>query len=310
MSSSVEIPGYKGAVFIGEGADGAVYKATQNGNSFCIKVIYRKIEENEQRYNAIKPVTQQHQSLCPIWDTFRHEDKFYVVMKFYPKNLTKIIYGVSQRQTIIKGEPLERDKVWKILWQLVEGIQFLRSKQLAHRDLKPENTLLDENNNVAICDFDRLTLFETKSANPFQTTMTPPYHPPEMFTTGQSYGAAADYFALGVIFYEMLVGEMPYNPAGNDRELSEEKRQKIHDAADIGLILPLMAKESQFRKEAFNIVLIQLRHKFGQIHPSKSTGDGQPRTTLTSGNNGSESSSKSGPDVNSSSCDGTTAELV
>ncbi|KAL0225838.1 hypothetical protein P9112_013162 [Eukaryota sp. TZLM1-RC] len=126
-------------------------------------------------------------------------------------NLTQnLIYGVSQRQTIIKGEPLERAQTWKILGQLVEGIQFLRSKQLAHRDLKPENTLLDEDNNVAICDFDRLTLFETKSANPFQTAMTPPYHPPEMFTTGNSYSAAADYFALGVIFCEMLVEEMPY----------------------------------------------------------------------------------------------------
>ncbi|KAL0226153.1 hypothetical protein P9112_013477 [Eukaryota sp. TZLM1-RC] len=248
----VDIPGYSDPVFIGEGADGEVYKATRNNNIYCIKIIHRKIEENERRFKSIKPVTQQHQSLCPIFDTFRDGDKLYVVMKFYPMNLTTMIYGVPQRETLDKGKPLEKDHAWRILWQLVEGIQFLHSQHLAHRDLKPENILLDDNNNVAICDFDRLTLFETKSTNPFQTAMTVPYHPPEMSATGKSYGAAADYFSLGVIFYEMLVGEMPYNPAGNNRDLSEENYIKIDDVAGMGLILPLMAKKCSFRTEAFN----------------------------------------------------------
>ncbi|KAL0208019.1 hypothetical protein P9112_010606 [Eukaryota sp. TZLM1-RC] len=302
MTSSILIPGYSDPTLVGKGADGVVYKAIRNGRFYCIKVISRGIEEKEQRFKAIKAVTQQHDSLCSILDAFRHGDKFYVVMRYYPKNLATLIYGVSQRRSLSKGKPLEKHCARKILWQLVEGIHFLHSKKLAHRDLKPENILLDDENNVVICDFDRLASFKAISDNPFQSAMTPPYHPPEMFTIDKSYGPAADYFALGVIFYEMLVGEMPYKPSGTNRDITKDEGQKIADDADRGLVLMLMARNSHFRIEGFNIVLFRLRQKFCHIKPLNSSGVDKLLSALavnTSRDKGQISSSSFKPSMNS-----------
>src|SRR6185436_9443367 len=103
-----------------------------------------------------------------------------------------------------------------IVPQICEALQFAHDEGIVHRDIKPENILVDKKGRIKIADFgiaqilgrageaapDELT--ETKGA-----IGTPHYMAPEQVEKPQEVDHRADIFALGVVFYEMLTGELP-----------------------------------------------------------------------------------------------------
>jgi serine/threonine protein kinase len=102
----------------------------------------------------------------------------------------------------------------QIIPQICEALQFAHDEGIVHRDIKPENVLLDKKGRVKIADFvlARILGHEPKD---FRLTRarevmgTPHYMAPEQVETPQSVDHRADIFSLGVVFYEMLTGELP-----------------------------------------------------------------------------------------------------
>jgi serine/threonine protein kinase len=86
---------------------------------------------------------------------------------------------------------------------IVLGLEYLHVNNILHRDIKPENLVLDERGYVRITDFG-ITKFYNKE-NSAETSGTPGYMSPEVMC-GQNHTVAVDYFALGVIAYELMMG--------------------------------------------------------------------------------------------------------
>lgn len=104
---------------------------------------------------------------------------------------------------------------------LLLGLEYLHVNNVIHRDIKPENLVLDEKGYLRITDFGIAKVYKRENAN--ETSGTPGYMSPEVLL-GKNHGCVVDYFALGVITYEFMLGKRPYN--GKRREIKEKIIQK------------------------------------------------------------------------------------
>ena len=90
---------------------------------------------------------------------------------------------------------------------MIAGLEYMHNENVIHRDIKPENIVVGENGYLRITDMGIARIL--KSDNSSDTSGTPGYMAPEVMCR-QSHGFAADYFALGVIGYEFMMGRRPY----------------------------------------------------------------------------------------------------
>src|SRR4029077_13476974 len=102
----------------------------------------------------------------------------------------------------------------KIVPQICDALQYAHEKGVVHRDIKPENVLLNEQGHVKIADFGLAKLLGREVAMPSltgtrQVLGTPHYMAPEQMERPGTVDHRADIFSLGVLFYEMLTGELP-----------------------------------------------------------------------------------------------------
>ena len=101
-------------------------------------------------------------------------------------------------------------------------MEYIHSQKIIHRDIKPENLVLDENGYVRITDFGIAKSFSNNNAK--ETSGTPGYMAPEVMK-GQNHTFAVDFFALGIMGYEFMLGKRPYNGRSR-REIKEQMLSK------------------------------------------------------------------------------------
>ena len=101
---------------------------------------------------------------------------------------------------------------------IIESLSYIHSKNIIHRDIKPENLILDEKGYLHITDFG-IAKFKSKN-NKNESSGTPGYMAPEVMK-GMNHTGSVDYFAVGVITYELMMGERPYI-GKNRKEIKEQ----------------------------------------------------------------------------------------
>ena len=105
---------------------------------------------------------------------------------------------------------------------LIEALLYIHSKKVIHRDIKPENLVFDENGFLHITDFG-IAKFITKN-NSEETSGTPGYMAPEVMQ-GKNHTSSVDFYAVGVIIYELMMGKRPY-VGKNRKEIKEQIMSK------------------------------------------------------------------------------------
>ncbi len=89
----------------------------------------------------------------------------------------------------------------------MHGLEFVHNAGIIHRDIKPENLVFDDGGYVRITDFGIARIW--KPENNMDTSGTPGYMAPEVMCK-QNHGVAVDYYAVGIIAYECMMGRRPY----------------------------------------------------------------------------------------------------
>jgi serine/threonine-protein kinase len=126
---------------------------------------------------------------------------------------------VNLRQTLQAGK-LEPRQALAIVPQICDALQYAHDEGVVHRDIKPENILIDKKGRVKIADFGLAKLLRPGEGpgvrgSPYTLTGshqimgTPHYMAPEQMERPQTVDHRADIYSLGVVFYEMLTGELP-----------------------------------------------------------------------------------------------------
>lgn len=127
---------------------------------------------------------------------------FYIIQDFYEKG--------NLRKYISKDIPIET--CLNQIFDILVGMKEIHTK-IVHRDLKPENILVDDDGHLRISDFGLAKYIDEKTrTKSFKGAGTFPYMAPECWT-GDTNSISMDIYALGIIFYEIIVGEFPFDCA-------------------------------------------------------------------------------------------------
>jgi serine/threonine protein kinase len=222
---------------IGKGGMGAVYKARQRelDRIVALKILPPGIGEDPAfagRFarEAKALAKLNHPGIVTIYDFGRADGLFYFLMEF--------VDGVSLRQLLHAGRISPREAL-AIVPQICDALQFAHDQGIVHRDIKPENILLDRRGRVKVADFGLAKIVEQASrlsqtlgktlqggtsekmetgATPVlrenltgadKIMGTPNYMAPEQKEHPDAVDHRADIYALGVVFYQMLTGELP-----------------------------------------------------------------------------------------------------
>jgi tRNA A-37 threonylcarbamoyl transferase component Bud32 len=198
---------------LGQGGMGAVYKARQKqlDRLIALKILPPEVGQTEafaERFTreARSMAKLNHQHAVTLYEFGKTDDGlYYFVMEF--------VDGTDLRRVMLAGE-LGHSQALAIVPQICDALQYAHTKGIVHRDIKPENILLDKDGNVKITDFGLAKLLD-RPANIYTLTRagqrmgTPHYMAPEQIERPDQVDHRADIYSLGVVFYEMLTGELP-----------------------------------------------------------------------------------------------------
>jgi serine/threonine protein kinase len=218
---------------IGRGGMGAVYKARQKelDRIVALKILPPGIGDDaafaERFSREAKALARlNHPGIISIHDFGRADGLYFFVMEF--------VDGVNLRQLLANGRVSPREAL-AIVPQICDALQFAHDQGIVHRDIKPENILLDRRGRVKVADFGLAKLVEAElpltptlspsdgergSGSPDEKKTpaltdagkvmgTPAYMAPEQIEHPAQVDHRADIYALGVVFYQMLTGELP-----------------------------------------------------------------------------------------------------
>jgi TolB-like protein/tRNA A-37 threonylcarbamoyl transferase component Bud32 len=194
---------------LGKGGMGRVYKAydTEIKEHVALKILNPEIASDEaviQRFRNELKLSRQisHRNVCRMYDLGRADDTAFISMEYVSgedlKTLLKRIGQFTARRAV------------GVAKQIAEGLAEAHRLGVIHRDLKPQNVMLDREGNVRIMDFGIARSAKGRGlTDPGVIIGTPDYMSPEQLE-GQEADRRSDIYALGVILYEMLTGEPPF----------------------------------------------------------------------------------------------------
>jgi predicted Ser/Thr protein kinase len=195
---------------LGQGGMGAVYKAKQRNldRLIALKILPHDAADHgfTERFTreARTLAKLSHPGIVAVHDFGTSGDYHWFVMEF--------VDGVNLRQAR-KAGTLTPAAALAIVPQICEALQYAHDAGVVHRDIKPENVLLDAKGRVKIADFGLAKLVgrpdRSQLTGTHQAMGTPHYMAPEQWEKPLEVDHRADIYSLGVVFYEMLTGELP-----------------------------------------------------------------------------------------------------
>ncbi len=144
----------------------------------------------------------EHKAIVPVYDYGEEDGRAFLAMRY--------MKGGSLANKIA-SKALSLDETIPIMERVAAALDFVHSKEVIHRDLKPANILFDEFGEAFLADFGiaKLTEETTTFTNISNIVGTPAYMSPEQIQ-GKKPDARSDIYALGIILFEMLSGDQPY----------------------------------------------------------------------------------------------------
>ena len=198
---------------IGKGNFGKVLLGISKttGEKVAIKIIDKlkmnKCYNTEQVRREIKVIQEMdHLNIVKIYKIENNSKKYKIIMEYCEKG--------ELYEYIVQKKRLKEKEAAYYFFQLINGLEFIHSKNIVHRDLKPENLLITNENILKIIDFG---LSNYHDINKLLSTPcgSPSYASPEMVSGNKYNGVLVDIWCTGIILFAMLSGYLPFEANDN-----------------------------------------------------------------------------------------------
>lgn len=203
---------------LGRGKFGNVYLARERNTRFVValKVMFKKqVQANSVEHQVRREIEIQshlrHPNILRLYGYFHDLTRIYLILEFAPNGT---LFKELQSQP---NKRLDEKRSAVYIRSLADALRYLHERDVIHRDIKPENLLLSHDGQLKIADFG----WSVHEPNSARTTIcgTLDYLPPEM-VLGHPHTKYVDLWSLGVLCYELLVGQAPFfNNNSKDDEL-------------------------------------------------------------------------------------------
>lgn len=261
--SDFAVPGYALQRCLAQGGAGTVYLATEQatGKDVVVKVMAQRLPTGERskeaqrlkrEYELIRRVASPR--IVTLRELGVAQGHVYLAMEYFPHG--------SLREHLTG--PLPRATALAYLRQIGEALEIIHRAGILHRDLKPANVMRRRDGSLALIDFGAAKMLgQTSDLTRHGTVVgTPHYMSPEQ-CAGDDLTPASDLYALGVMLYEMLTGQLPYTAATPLAVLYKQQYAPLPqlppELADLQpLIDTLMAKNPEERPPRARDLLAQL----------------------------------------------------
>ena len=248
---------------IGKGGMGAVYKVRQKDldRIVALKILPPAIGQSPEFSNRFTREAKalaklNHPGIVTLHEFGQADGLYFILMEF--------VDGVNLGQLMKTGRISPREAL-AIVPQICDALQFAHDQGIVHRDIKPENILLDRLGHVKVADFGIAKVVASVCDRPAEeegnqrrsqtdATLagkiigTPQYMAPEQIDHPSEVDHRADIYALGVVFYQMLTGELP-------GKRLEAPSKKVHiDVRLDEIVLKAMEKNPELRYQQASVL--------------------------------------------------------
>ena len=255
---------------IGTGGMGSVWKARQPSlnRHVALKLLPASLAERDpafaERFEREGQFLARlhHPNIVTVHDSGRAGAFFYLVMEF--------VDGVNLRQAM-QASRFTSQQALAIVPKICDALQYAHEEGVLHRDIKPENILLDTKGRVKLADFGIAKVVSQSESAPGEVVMeknavspdqsltvgdatlgTPNYMAPEQIAKPADVDHRADIYSLGVVFYELLTGELPIG-----RFAPPSERSSADPRLD-GIVKQALEKERARRQQSVAEVKTQV----------------------------------------------------
>lgn len=292
LAAGDQLQNYRVLRLLGKGGMGEVYlgEDTFLQRMVAIKELSHSLTYDEgfiQRFRreAQLQARLNHPSIVDLYSFFEERGAYYMVMEY--------AQGKTLRDLIQEIGPIPSARSVSILKQILEALDYAHSMQIIHRDIKPSNIMLDTQDRVKILDFGISRIMGEKGlTSTGQAIGTVYYMSPEQVQAVGDLDGRSDIYSLGVTFFEMLSGRLPYDVNTNSDFMVMEQIVKapIPDPRDyypsiaertVIIMNKMLAKDRDHRynnarevicdleaDRPVNIALQSHQTQSGQINPS------------------------------------------
>jgi serine/threonine protein kinase len=221
---------------IGYGGQGFVWSALDQSHNRIVAIKFNEIGDPEQRQESESQFKRQasqlgrlvHPNILPLYDFGSLLPIRYLV--------TPYVAGGSLQDRLVTGS-LPAEEVLRYCLKIASALDYLHGQGIIHRDLKPSNILMDFGNHLYVADFGLARMVAETTQALHTGHGTPPYAPPEQHTM-RELTYKSDIFGFGVMLYQMLTRQLPWN---GEKSLGLQQlysKEEIPDPCEINPELP------------------------------------------------------------------------
>ena len=194
---------------LGSGGMADVYCAEdqQLGRRVAVKLLHRRFAEDATfverfRREASSAAGLQHPNIVGIFDRGEWDGTYYIAMEF--------VEGRTLKDIVREKGPAPPDAAVDITLQILRAARFAHKRGVVHRDIKPHNVLIDTDGRVRVADFGIARAGTSDMTETGSIMGTAQYLSPEQ-AQGRSVDARSDLYSIGVVLYELLTGQVPFD---------------------------------------------------------------------------------------------------
>ena len=194
---------------VGQGGMADVYKAMDTilNRIVAIKILRGELADDPMtllrfQREASAASKLSHPNVVDVYDVGESEGRHYIVMEY--------VRGRTLKQLIAQRGALHLDEAVDIMLQLTSAVAMAHEKHIIHRDIKPQNVLVKDDGTVKITDFGIAVAHGSVQLTQHHTVMGSAHYLAPETTRGEAPTEAVDIYALGIVFYELLSGSVPF----------------------------------------------------------------------------------------------------